>query len=541
MAVPEFNPGGSSPLTFAGSPAISAIGTRSQAAEFRATAKLFDTVADTAIALFSLSQNESSRSSYTSNLISDSKLHFRNLAATAKTPDEYLKQANAFIDGTASTLPEEFKDAFISRARVRATSEWIQINKKFSEELRDRSSKDLDSALVESETDILRTGLPTNLLEQEVLTGKLEDHRFLLDKQEEAGFITAGEKSLKIDELLRAQSKEQAWNLLQASGQPMALIVRAMEGDVGISQIDNLSAGEKSIFLDFAFKKNSAIQQLKAQEAAQQKVLVKGQRVQSRLQISSEPLGVNTDANLQKLRVLAETEAEFREVEKWEDFVDNHETERYTESDQVLKARFEGSLARGALTEEQVFTVLGEGLSTEDFKGFIKDIREQKDSLVTSNTFQFILAEWQNKLPPPERKAPWIMLGELLAGGKISTPSTGQAQFEENESLTVENFLDLQREILVNKSITTEEEMLKFMSARLQTILQGRSQAKIPSQNSMTLADVSLEASTGRLSPFVDRYRNRVQDLYPDFLSGRLPEITSIDLGKIQKLLEKDG
>ena len=438
-------------------------------------------------------------------------------------PGGFARDMENYVNATAENVPVEVRPSYLLRARQKTAAAFIQERKSFVSHELEMGRRDAAAFIEVQENRLLSYGSPKNEIELQLMNDDKVIYERFLESEVIAGNISEGEAALRKDNLNTKMQSSYLLSKMQDQDKPLDFLLKVLDGNTDDPLLSALSPDAKQAALSQGQQLFSAKQQIEQRDERLRNEYVAAQKTIHVDQIYTNPTSDTARDSLEVLRTISQTPEERSAVQKLQDFMDNAESEQYTESDPAIVYSVEKLFARGDLNQQDLDTFHGEGISTQDYNKYRARIEAERDSLVSSPTFELLRERMDVEFPSPKKIDP---LTALLGGKDLEESAEDKRRLEHNERLKTQMLLDIKTKILQDQSIVSEKQLLEEGNAALvkmrQEILQSGD--TIPTIPSLPKAAALQNDQAVSLT---EKYRGNRKKIHDDLKKGILDEDTA--------------
>lgn len=447
-------------------------------------------------------------------------------------PNGFARDMDNYILSTADNVPDEIRDAYILRARQKTASAFIQERQNFVTHQLEVGKREAKAFLEIQENRLLSYGAPENEIDLQLINDDRVIYERFLESELNAGNMTPSEVNLRKQSLNDKMQSSYLLGKMQQNDMPLDFLVDVIGGETDDPILQNLSPAAKQEALSQGQQLFSALQQIEQRDERLRQELVDAQKTIHVDTIYQNPTSPTAQDSIKILRSLAATPEERKKVQDLQEFVANAESKRYKESDPSTVFDVESELARGELSQTRLDDLHGNGLSNEDFNKYRNRLESERDSLVSSPTYQLIKERMDEEFPGPKKLSQTELLLSMFGGNDIpgiSKDPNEIARLQRNEKLKTQMLLDIKTQILEQGNINSETQLLEAGNAALvkmrQEVLQGSGGNTKPSPTGNPLPKSAALQDTNAIAQH-KKYIGKPDMLRQDIQNGKLDPAT---------------
>lgn len=467
--------------------------------------------------------------SYTARLSMDTDRQLAEIEQqTFDSPDGMQQRMYAFIDQTAQSMPKDVAVRYRLAAQQRAETKVLSSFKRHHERVRENAKKDVLALVEMSEENLISFGVPQDEADSRALGLEFSKYSVALDSAVESGYLSQNEALLRRQKLERKQQESFVYDEMQRSDNPLAYAIQVAAGKSG-TVLDTLNPRTRLQAVQVAQQVHAARQQQRGlmREAAQRQRAA--QWLSFRKEVHGNPALVKPETLVQ-LREAANSNDEFNEVLKMEDYVKNYNEKRFNETSPAAKALISRMRFDGKVTEELLDALHGNedlsiNISTSDYNAEMERRSLFRENIESRNIWQVWKQQIDMEMPGVPQNIKNYLMTQAMSGSYVNEDAYLKRTLGDDMALF--QWQDKQKDAIMLRAlravadgkINSDDDLDLFMRDEMQKARAEMNQLQIRQQRSQ-----EVKPQDGRLKFYKENYDRFEADVKDGKVDGALKE-----------------
>lgn len=445
----------------------------------------------------------------------------------SQDPDSMVKSMNAYIDKTATDMPADVAANYKVMSSKTVNSLAIRAFEAKAARERDLAKRDTLALIDIAEERLGSFGIPQSAEDEELMAVEFAKYQSALDGAVESGFLAENETVLRREQLRGRVEDSTIMSAIQQAPNKLEFALAVAEGRSGTA-LDEYTPAARQKALASAQSLYSVEEQIESKAKAAQAAARKRFKTNAYKNLYANPESPQNNLVLEALENYATSPDDIVEVQRLRDFLENAQTERFTESNPQHLSYLESLAARGDLTLDELDMSHGSEnknirLATSDYRRLVDEVESNREGLVNTITWE----SWQERLdlefPSLEKMSTSEMMLALVTGNSAD-PNSGlsgddlakRKSFEKaKQALRVEA-----KTKIADGDISSESDLNEFL---------GEEYAKMKQR----FGSKSLGEGLTVQPPVLQMLPQDVRDNYPLYLADENKFLSDVASGKL--------
>lgn len=284
------------------------------------------------------------------------------------------------------------------------------------------------------------------------------------DSLVESGHFSKEEMELKRQKLTDKLQETTILQAIQKEKDPMNFAL-------ALSENNGIKPEIRQKLLSHAVQIDSAKQTIKKRSEAVLKKMTDAHFAEGANVVYTQPHSIQSASVIEQLREIADSPEEVKFVQNLEEFRLNAHEDKYRVSEPQIIQQIERSLIDGRLTFDDLAEKHGNGLSTNDFKQYIEEMKAVEESLVSSEPMRLFKEQLEAEFPT-EKLSPMELLMMNESQKAAYFDSDGFLKSEKNRRLIDFELINMKQRVLdgdFNNSYELRDELQTIINKLRQT------------------------------------------------------------------------